>query len=87
MSQPDHRGRNDVLVYVGGALALLICCGGPLLVGALIVSGAGGWLLSQGAVVLGALALAAGVLLAALVGAKAYRTHRALTRARERARR
>lgn len=87
MSQPGHRRRNDVLVYVGGALALLACCGGPLLVGALIVSGAGGWLLGQGAVALGTLAIAAGVLLAALVGARAFRTHRALHRARERARR
>ncbi len=85
MSQPEDRGRNTVLVYAGGALALAICCGGPLLIAAVVASGFGGWLLSQGAVALGGLALAGGVLVGALVAIRVLRTYRALARTRERA--
>lgn len=87
MGQSEDRGRKDVRVYVGGALALAICCGGPLLVGAVIATGLGGWLVSDGAVLAGSVVLAAGAVVAALLGRKVLRTHRGLSRAREKARR
>lgn len=59
-------GGGDRWVLVAGVAALAICCGGPLLVVALVVSGFGAWLIAQGTLLIGALALIAGVAVAAL---------------------
>lgn len=56
-------GAGSMLAVVG---ALALCCGGPLLIAALAVSGIGGWLVGAGLPVIGLAALAGGAVLAVL---------------------
>ncbi len=60
--------RQDTGGFGGAALVvglLAVCCGGPLLLGALVATGAGAWLLASGGLTLAGSAL----LLATILGA------------------
>lgn len=57
----NEDGRNGWMLWLLAVPAMLLCCGGPVIVAAIVSFGLGGWLVAHGAWILAAAFLIAGV--------------------------